>query len=56
MGWQARGHPGGGPDVVEVAPPAGGDDLQIGDKVPNKSERDVIGAATTVIKRGTPEF
>ena len=32
------------------------DDLQIGDMVPNKPERDVVGAATTVIKRGTPEF
>ena len=30
--------------------------LKLGQKVPNRSEDDVVGAATTVIKRGTPEF
>ncbi len=33
-----------------------GDDLVIGQKVPNKAERDTVGAATHVIKRDTPEF
>lgn len=33
-----------------------GDDLRLGDKVPNKGEKDVGGAATKKIKRGTPEF
>lgn len=32
------------------------DDLKIGDKVPNKAEAEVVGAATNKIKRGTPEF
>jgi hypothetical protein len=51
---------------VEVAGPsrhaagapaaAAADDLRIGDKVPDKAERDVVGAAASVIKRGTPEF
>jgi hypothetical protein len=41
---------------AEALPTAANDDLQIGDMVPKKSERDVVGAATTIIKRGTPEF
>jgi len=32
------------------------DDLKLGDKVPNKSENDAVSAATSKIKRGTPEF
>lgn len=32
------------------------DDLKVGDKVPNKAETAVVGAPTTKIKRGTPEF
>jgi Hedgehog amino-terminal signalling domain len=32
------------------------DDLTLGQKVPNLSERDVVGAGTTRIVRGTPEF
>lgn len=32
------------------------DDLKLGEKVPNKAEAAVVGAATTKIKRGTPEF
>lgn len=31
-------------------------DLQIGQKIPNQPERDVVGAATSIIKRGTSEF
>lgn len=31
-------------------------DLVLGEFVPNRSERDVVGAATTRIVRGTPEF
>ena len=31
-------------------------DLTLGEKVPNKAERDVVGAATTKIVRGTPAF
>jgi len=33
-----------------------GDSLNLGEKVPNRPEREVVGAATTVIRRGTPEF
>jgi hypothetical protein len=33
-----------------------GGDLKPGEMVPNRSERSAIGGATTVIKRGTPEF
>jgi len=32
------------------------DDLTLGQMVPNRAERNVVGAATTVIRRGTPEF
>jgi hypothetical protein len=32
------------------------DDLVLGQKVPNQAERDVVGAADSKIKRGTPEF
>jgi Hedgehog amino-terminal signalling domain len=32
------------------------DDFQIGDKVPNKAERTVVGATSDVIKRDTPAF
>jgi hypothetical protein len=32
------------------------DDLKLGDKVPNQSEAQTVGAATTKIKRDTPEF
>jgi hypothetical protein len=32
------------------------DDLTLGQMVPPRSERDVVGAATSVIKRGTPAF
>lgn len=31
-------------------------DLSLGQKVPNKTEAEVVGAATTKIKRDTPEF
>lgn len=31
-------------------------DLTLGQKVPNKAEAEVVGAATTKIKRDTPEF
>jgi hypothetical protein len=31
-------------------------DLAIGDKVPNLSEKSAVGAATTIIERGTPAF
>ena len=37
-----------------LAPSA--DDLVVGQKVPNQSERDAVGAATQKIKRDTPEF
>src|SRR4051794_13503187 len=33
-----------------------GDDLTLGQKVPNKPEKDVVGAAATKIVRGTAEF
>ncbi len=48
----------GGPGLLPEgkAVPLAADDLQVGDMIPNKSERDVVGAATTIIKRGTPEF
>jgi Hedgehog amino-terminal signalling domain len=47
-----------GPPILAApaaAPPAN-DALQIGSMVPHKAERDVVGAATTIIRRGTPEF
>jgi len=32
------------------------DDLELSEKVPNKAEKTVVGAASTIIRRGTPEF
>jgi hypothetical protein len=35
---------------------AAADDLRLGQMVPNRAERDVVGAASSPIKRGTPEY